>query len=82
MPSYHITWEIDIDADSPREAAEEAQRIQRDPTSLATVFTVHEEEADEAVQVDLLTEMPDTRDYGPASDVPPTTPDDAEWTPW
>ncbi len=82
MPSYHITWEIDIDADSPREAAEEAQRIQRDPTSLATVFTVQEHDTTKAVQVDLLTEMPDTRDYGPASDVPPTTPDDAEWTPW
>lgn len=37
---YHVTWEIDIDADSPREAAEKALAIQRDPYSTATVFTI------------------------------------------
>lgn len=31
---------IDIDADSPREAAEIALEIQRDPESTATVFHV------------------------------------------
>jgi hypothetical protein len=37
---YHITWEIGVDAGSFREAAAEALRIQRDPQSITTVFTV------------------------------------------
>lgn len=41
MKTYAITWTIDeIDADSPREAAEKAREIQLDPTSIATVFVV------------------------------------------
>ena len=40
MPEYHVTWEIDLAADSPREAAREALAIQRDPGSIATVFDV------------------------------------------
>lgn len=31
MATYRVIWEIDIDADSPREAAQEADRIQRAP---------------------------------------------------
>jgi hypothetical protein len=37
---YRVTWEIDLHANSPRAAAEEALRIQRDPESIATVFGV------------------------------------------
>lgn len=37
---YRVTWKIDINAESPREAAEEARRIQRDPDSTANVFDV------------------------------------------
>ena len=40
MPSYLVTWEINIDADTPGCAAEEALAVQRDPTSTATVFKV------------------------------------------
>lgn len=40
--SYRVTWEIDIDAANPREAAEKALHIQRDVDSTATVFTVAE----------------------------------------
>ena len=40
MSEYHIVWEIDVDATNPVNAAREAQRIQRDPTSIATVFQV------------------------------------------
>lgn len=40
MRQYRVIWEIDIDADSPREAAEKAREIQRDAGSVATVFTV------------------------------------------
>lgn len=50
---YRATWEIDVDAGSFREAAAEALRIQRDPHSIARVFTVTR--ADGASQrVDLL----------------------------
>lgn len=40
MPEYIVTWTIDIDADSPRDAAEQALAIQRDPASIAAVFSV------------------------------------------
>jgi len=38
--NYLVKWEIDIDADSPHEAAEKALAIQRNPESIATVFEV------------------------------------------
>jgi len=37
---YRVMWLIDIEAESFIEAAMKAQEIQRDPKSLATVFTV------------------------------------------
>ncbi len=40
MPEYRITWEMDIDADSPIDAARQALRIQRDPDSIANVFDI------------------------------------------
>jgi len=40
MPQYHVVWEIDLDAKTPKAAALEALRIQRDPESTATVFSV------------------------------------------
>jgi hypothetical protein len=42
MKSFRVVWQIDIDAKSPRAAAQEALRIQRDPESVATVFSVRE----------------------------------------
>lgn len=42
MTEYRVVWEIDLEADSPEEAAELALEAQRDPTSLATVFEVFE----------------------------------------
>ena len=54
MPDYLVTWEITIDANNPRDAAEEALRVHRDPGSTATVFSVRECDSDEdAVFVDL-----------------------------
>ena len=35
---YRLTWTIDLDADSPEDAARKALAIHRDPQSLATVF--------------------------------------------
>lgn len=37
---YTLTWNIQVEADSPAEAAEEALVIMRDPTSIATIFRV------------------------------------------
>jgi hypothetical protein len=52
MPEYHVIWEIDLDADSPQEAAKKARAIHRDPDSLATVFDVTDE-AGHTERVDL-----------------------------
>jgi len=40
MRTMRVTWEIDIEADTPEEAAERALEIQRNQYSTATVFTV------------------------------------------
>jgi len=40
MPEYLVTWQIDIDADNPKEACEKALRIMQDKESIATVFEV------------------------------------------
>jgi hypothetical protein len=42
MTEYLVTWKIDIDADSPEEAAAQALICQRDPESTATIFEVTE----------------------------------------
>lgn len=43
MPIYDVVWRIQIDAETPREAAEQALRIHRDPNSIATVFEIRRE---------------------------------------
>ena len=40
---YLVRWDIELGADTPREAAEEALKIQRDPCSLALSFEVYDE---------------------------------------
>lgn len=52
MKTYYVEWNIDIDADNPREAAEKALAIQRNHESWATVFNVYDDRG-ELVQVDL-----------------------------
>jgi hypothetical protein len=37
---YLVSWEIEVSAQSPWEAAEFAQRIQRDPSTTSNVFVV------------------------------------------
>lgn len=49
MPSYRVRWEIDLDAETPREAAQLALKIHRDPGSQSTVFDVDEMDAGETV---------------------------------
>jgi hypothetical protein len=49
---YFVTWEIDIEAETPIEAAQKALEIQRRPGSIANVFDVTDE-AGEKTRVDL-----------------------------
>ena len=49
---YHVTWEIDIDAQDARSVAQMALDIQRDVNSLATVFKVTDTAGD-TVCIDL-----------------------------
>ena len=53
MTSYRVVWEIDIEAETPQAAAEQAHAIQRDPYSMATVFTAN------GVTVDLPIQWPE-----------------------
>jgi len=48
MADYTVIWMIEVDADTPKEAAEFAQEIQCDPNSLATVFDVMETGGEDA----------------------------------
>jgi hypothetical protein len=58
MPEYRITWEIQITADSPREAAEQALAIQRDPNSIATVFDVADDDGNiERINLEEIDEL-------------------------
>ncbi len=40
MKTFHVTWEMSIDAETPEDAARQALEIHRDPESVATVFAV------------------------------------------
>lgn len=53
MKNYFVTWEIDIEAENAEAAARKALAIQRNPDSIATVFKVHEADAQETVTIDL-----------------------------
>lgn len=54
---YHVIWTVDIEADSPEEAAKQALEIQRDNSeqNLATVFTVTDKYCTSVINVDLNT---------------------------
>ena len=54
MPrSYTVTWEIDIEAGTPAEAARIAKQVQADPGSSANVFDVRLLGTDESEMIDL-----------------------------
>jgi hypothetical protein len=58
MKQYHVMWEIDVWANSPKEAAQSVLEIQRRHDSSAVVFDVTTFEQDgrpgEMVRIDLL----------------------------
>lgn len=40
MPMYNVQWEMELDAENPKEAAELAHRIHLDKDSIAQFFVV------------------------------------------
>jgi hypothetical protein len=58
---YHVTWEIDIEADNPRQAAQKAQANQQKnrPNFWCGVFSVKEFDSDDAAVTIDLDEEPD-----------------------
>ena len=40
MKEYHVSWEIDITAETPQQAAITARHYQLDPDSTADIFNV------------------------------------------
>lgn len=56
MPEFKVTWDIEVNADNPEEAAEEALEIMRDIHSEALAFEVVEQGSDEYHYIDLLEE--------------------------
>lgn len=53
MTDYLVFWKIDMDVDTPQEAAARALITTRDPESTATVFEVRNKATGETVTVDL-----------------------------
>lgn len=53
---YRVTWVIDIEAETPQAAAEQALAIQRNPESIATVFDIHTDMGEHLATVDLTPE--------------------------
>ena len=53
MPNYLVTWMIDIEAESPTEAALAALAIKRKPDSIAVVFKVRDKHTRTTTLVDL-----------------------------
>ena len=45
--SYFVSWEIEVDAETPQEAAQFARYLQDDPNTTATVFRVWDEAGNE-----------------------------------
>ena len=47
--TYHVMWEIDVDAISAQDAARQALKIQRDRKSTVTVFVVTDSKGNKIV---------------------------------
>ncbi len=51
---WRVRWVIEVDGNTPREAALAALAIHRDPESIATFFTVENVKTGETFNIDLL----------------------------
>lgn len=54
MATYLVTWTIDIEANSPTQAAIDALKIQRRPGGTAVVFEVKKHGSDKSTTIDLI----------------------------
>jgi hypothetical protein len=68
MTEFRVTWEINLDAETPTDAAKRAFAIQRDPISIATVFSVTNPQG--AVTVIDLLDATDANQASPDHPVP------------
>lgn len=50
---YLVSWEIEVKAENPVEAAKLARAAQTQPNTTATVFQVFSEDAEDSICVDL-----------------------------
>jgi hypothetical protein len=53
---FHVIWAIDVEADSAKEAAQEARAVQMTPGMSATVFDVWARAAGKMHRIDLIEE--------------------------
>jgi hypothetical protein len=53
MSEYKVSWEININANSPLNAAKEALIIMQDTGSIANQFYIQDEETEDIFSVDL-----------------------------
>ncbi len=53
MSRYKVRWVIDIEASSPKEAAEKCLEIHRDPMSTADFFIITDKDTGKSYSVDL-----------------------------
>lgn len=49
--NYLVTWSMELEADSPLDAAKLARKIQLDPDSLATEFEVEGKELSSSIEL-------------------------------
>lgn len=54
MKTYDVNWSIDIDASSPREAAERALEIMQDPDSSALFFEIEDIKTKNITAIDFM----------------------------
>jgi hypothetical protein len=54
---FRVTWEIEIEADSAKQAAQEARIIQLTPSMSATIFEVWAHAAGKMHRIDLVEEL-------------------------
>lgn len=67
MTDYLVTWAIDVEgAETPIKAAQEARRIQLNPTAIVGVFDVKDAATGRTVRVDLDEDEEITRPGPPA----------------
>lgn len=50
---YFVSWEIEVEAENPIEAAKLARLAQTQPNTRATVFEVFSEKSEDSIRVDL-----------------------------